>query len=155
MEWAHQRSRAGDEERHVWSFKKKKNYHHIHKQWYLSTFFFTFWLPSSFACLLTWLLHKHHVLSFKKKILIIAFTSIVLLQPPPPPFFSLKLLWFLLIRRVDSRPSCFLLKTFFCTFTSIAVIFHFLFQRPLRFFGKWSVISWQTVGSMLPLNAFH
>ena len=30
-------------------------------------FFFTFCLPSSVACWFAWLLHKHHVLSFKKK----------------------------------------------------------------------------------------
>ena len=29
--------------------------------------FFSFWLPSSVACWLAWLLHKHHVLSLKKK----------------------------------------------------------------------------------------
>ena len=81
VEWIHQRSRAGHQERHVLSFKKK-NYHHIHKQCYLSTFCFTFWLPSSVACWFAWLLHKHHVLLFKKKILIIAFTSIVLFQSP-------------------------------------------------------------------------
>ena len=74
-------------------------------------FFLTFCLLSSVACWFAWLLHKHHVLSFKKKILIIAFTSIVLFQSP---FFSnfFRVSWFS-DRMVDSRASRFLFKNFF------------------------------------------
>ena len=61
--------------------KKKKIYHHIRKQSYLSTFFFCF-LTSFICCLLIRMIASQAscFVFQKKKILIIAFTSIVLFQ---------------------------------------------------------------------------
>ena len=117
----------------------KKFYHHIHKQCYLSTFFFlTFWLPSSVACWFAWLLHKHHVLSFKKKNSnhrIHKHCSLSI------PLFSnfFRVCWFgwLIFKKLFSSHSRALLLSF-----------TFLFQQHLRFFGKWFVISRQTVGTL-------
>ena len=85
-------------------------------------FFFTFWLPSSVACWFAWFLHKHHVLSFQKN------NSNHRIHkhcsPSIPSFFLTSFVfadsdgWFTSIMFSFK-------KTFFVTFTSIAVIFHF------------------------------
>ena len=121
-------------------------YHHIHKQCYHSTFFFfTFCLPSFVVCWFAWLLHKHHVLSFKKKnsnhrthkhcslsIPLFFLTSFVFADSDGR-FMSITFSFKIFFRHIHEH----------CCYLS-----HFLFQRHLRFFGKWFVISWQTVGTL-------
>ena len=78
MEWAHQRSQAGDQERHVLSFKKM--FIHIHKQIAFQLFFFL--TLSDFFHLLLEDSHDCFTSIMFCLSLIIAFTSIVLFQSP-------------------------------------------------------------------------
>ena len=64
VEWVHQWSRAGDQEHHVLSSHSPAV---LPFNFFFFFFFFTFWLRSSVAWWFAWLLHKHHVLSFKNK----------------------------------------------------------------------------------------
>ena len=106
MEGAHQQSQAGDQDRHVLSFKKNLP---SHSQAVLP-FVFCFFLTSFICCLLIRMIASQASrVVFQKKSSNHCIRKHCSLSIPL--FFYL--LSCLLIRMVDSRASCFLLKNFF------------------------------------------